>query len=198
MTQQAYDAILKAVENKNEILMKKKIIALGKHYNVMDKDKNTLCSVHLSLWQNMGGEGMSRYVGKWAGRSMKYTYLIKDAQENIGLEVRKYNGSWKTAFEVVEPDSNVIMGKIWLKRSFLIGGIKARWVNKENDNPLITVKGNVMRRKYRMLSPDGKEIAKVRHKIVAVRDVWKLEIKDTNKDLEAIIFAAVLDFEKEM
>ncbi|MHB8360876.1 MAG: LURP-one-related/scramblase family protein [Thermoplasmataceae archaeon] len=198
MTQQAYESVIKAVGNHSEILMKKKIIALGKHYNVMDKEKNTLCSVHLSLWQNMGGEAMSRYVGKWLGRSMKYTYEIKDDQDNIALEVRKYSGGWTTSFEVVEPDSNNVIGKIWLKRKFLTGGMKAMWVDKGSENPLITVKGNIMRRKYRMLSPDGKEIAKVRHKVVAVRDVWKIQINDPKHNLEAIIFAAVLDFEKEM
>ena len=48
MTQNALNSIMAELNGKEEVLMKKKIVALGKHYNVMDKDKNTICSVHLS------------------------------------------------------------------------------------------------------------------------------------------------------
>ena len=129
---------------------------------------------------------------------MKYTYKINDNQDNLALEVKKYAGSWKTSFEVVEPESGTVIGKILLKRSFLIGGIKARWAKSENDDPIMTVKGNVMRRKYLIIGSNGAEIAKIRHKIVAIRDVWPIKIHDQTMGLQAIIFAAVLDFEKEM
>jgi uncharacterized protein YxjI len=198
MSQNALNSITAELNGKEEILMKKKIVALGKHYNVMDKDKNNICSVHLSWGQNLGGESISQYGGKWIGRSMKYTYKIKDNQDELALEVKKYAGSWKTSFEVVEPETGTIIGKILLKRSFLIGGIKARWTKSDSDDPVMTVKGNVMRRKYLIVGSDGKEIAKIRHKIVAVRDVWPIKLYDKKMGLQAIIFAAVLDFEKEM
>ena len=197
MAQNALNSIMAELNGKEEVLMKKKIVALGKHYNVMDKDKNPICSVHLSWGQNLGGQAISQY-GKWLGRSMKYTYRINDNQDNLALEVKKYAGSWKTSFEVVEPEAGTVLGRILLKRSFLIGGIKARWAKSDSDDPVMTVNGNVMRRKYLIIGSNGNEIAKIRHKIVAVRDVWPIKIHDTNMGLQAIIFAAVLDFEKEM
>ena len=79
-----------------------------------------------------------------------------------------------------------------------MGGMSAEWQDPQSGSTLITTKGNVIRRQYEMVDPSGSQIATVRHKIVAVRDVWQLQITGGTNHLHAVIFATVLDFEKEM
>jgi len=59
-------------------------------------------------------------------------------------------------------------------------------------------KGTIVRRKYAILRPDGKEVGRVRHKIPAIRDVWELEFESGANHLYSAIFATILDFEKKM
>lgn len=197
MSKAALDNVIQALEGNTELLMKKKMIALGKHYTVMDKDQRPLCSVHLDWGQNMGGALLSSLGGKWLGRRSQYLYEVKDANDQLALEIRKGVGSFKAQFTVVELEGNTNLGIISLKRS-LIGGMRAQWLDPSSSQVLMHTKGNVIRRKYVILDPQGNEIAKVRHKIMAIRDVWQIYLNSQSSHLNAMIFATILDFEKEM
>jgi uncharacterized protein YxjI len=198
MSKQALENVTNSLKGNKEILMKKKIVSLGKNYTVMNSSHNPLCYVRLNWGSNVGGALVSNYMGKWAGRMMNYTYTVNDESDQTALEIKKGGGSWSSNFDVREPESGEHIGIIQFKRSFLIGGMRARWVDPKTEQVLITTQGNVIRRKYKMMDGSGREIAKVRHKIAAVRDVWKLEVFSGNENLHAVIFATVLDFEKEM
>jgi len=41
-------------------------------------------------------------------------------------------------------------------------------------------------------------VGRVRHKILAIRDVWQLELNPQINHLYSALFATVLDFEKKM
>lgn len=197
MSKQALDNINQALAGQSELLMKQKLIQLGKNYWVMDSNQNTICNVRLNWGSNMMGNVLSSQLGKWAGRMMQYTYSVTDTNDQVALEIRKGAGSFKSFFNIVEPDSGENIGGIGLKRS-LVGGMSAEWQDPQSGSTLITTKGNVIRRQYEMVDPSGSQIATVRHKIVAVRDVWQLQITGGTNHLHAVIFATVLDFEKEM
>ena len=198
MSKNALENVTSSLKGNRELLMKKKIISLGKNYTIMDKSHNPLCYVRLNWGSNVGGTIVSNYAGKWAGRMMNYTYTVSDKEDQTALEIRKSGGSWKARFDVAEPETGERIGIIDLKRTFLIGGIRANWLDPKSGQIMIATKGNVIRRKYRMVDGSGNEIAKVRHKIAAIRDVWKLETASGNENLHAVIFSTVLDFEKEM
>jgi uncharacterized protein YxjI len=83
-----------------------------------------------------------------------------------------------------------------MKRS-LIGGLKAEWLNPNGQIVMMT-KGNIIRRKYTISNGSGQEIGRVRHKILAIRDVWQLELNPSTNHLYSAIFAVILDFEKKM
>ncbi len=197
MTKQALDNIRSALAGNRDLLMKQKILQFGKNYTVMDINQTPLCFVRLDWGANAAGRMLSAFAGKWAGRMMKYTYKVSDATDQPALEIRKGSGSFKSYFDIIEPEGNERIGGIGLRRS-LIGGMRAEWQDPASGQALIRTEGNVIRRKYRMVGSDGSEIATVRHKIAAIRDVWKLEIKTDTNHLHAVIFSAVLDFEKEM
>lgn len=105
-------------------------------------------------------------------------------------------GGNTATFQVVDAATQSQVGRIELKRS-LIGGLKATWVDPSGVVYLHT-KGNILRRKYEILGPQGERWGRVRHKILAVRDVWQLELDPRVNHLYSALFATVLDFEKKM
>jgi len=196
--------IVTALANQPKLLMKMRILSLGKNYDVMDPNQQVLCQVGLDASQNMTGSVVSSvvgsvaggYVGRWAGRSLAYTYLVRDAGGTVALAINKGSGGNQAQFQVVDVVTGTSFGRIDLKRS-LIGGLKATWVAPDGQVWLHT-KGNIIRRKYAILGPDGKEVGRVRHKILAIRDVWELEFESGANHLFSAIFATILDFEKKM
>ncbi|HEV2231151.1 MAG TPA: hypothetical protein VGS18_03075, partial [Thermoplasmata archaeon] len=59
-------------------------------------------------------------------------------------------------------------------------------------------KGNIIRRKYEIRDGANRPVGHVRHKILAIRDVWQLELSPGVNHLYSALFATVLDFEKKM
>ncbi|MCI4350446.1 MAG: hypothetical protein L3K15_02895 [Thermoplasmata archaeon] len=196
--------LVEALANRPLLLMKMRILSLGKNYDVMDEQKNVLCTIGLDAGQNVTGSLVKGavsslagdYVGRWAARSMKYTYTVKDAAGQVAMTINKGSGGNKALFDLVDTGSNVAIGTIQMKRG-LIGGLKATWVAPGGQTTMMT-KGNIIRRKYRIVDPAGREIGHVRHKILAIRDVWQLQLEAGINHLYGAIFAAILDFEKKM
>jgi uncharacterized protein YxjI len=192
--------IMQALSTHPSLVMKMQILSLGKNYDVMDPNQTVLCRIGLDSSQNMTGrmlEGaVGGYLGRYVGRSLNYTYTVKDPAGNLGFEIQKTGGGNQSQFQVVDPFLKTSVGRIDLKRS-LIGGLEATWVAPAGQ-PIMTTKGSILRRTYEIVGPDGREIGHVRHKILAVRDVWELELGAGSNHLFSSIFATVLDFEKEM
>lgn len=196
--------IVQALSNQSTLLMKMQILSFGKNYDVMDQNKTPLCRIGLDAGQNIKGQVIGSvigqfagdYIGRYATRSLNYTYTVKDAAGNLGLEIRKTGGGNRSQFQVVDPMAGTPVGLIDMKRS-LIGGLKATWVSPSGP-PLMQTKGNIIRRKYSITGPDGREMGRVRHKILAIRDVWQLELTPGSNHLFSSIFATILDFEKKM
>jgi uncharacterized protein YxjI len=196
--------LMSSMENQGVLLMKMKILSLGKNYDVMDKEQRVLAHIGLDAQQNMTGSLVGSavgsvaggYVGRFVQRSMTYTYDVKDAGENLALQIKKGQGGNRTQFTIVDPMTGAVAGTIDMKRS-LFGGLKATWV-APNGQPLMLTKGNIMRRKYAINNGAGQELGRVRHKILAIRDVWELDLNPGINHLYSAIFAVILDFEKKM
>ncbi len=197
MANEALDSINNALQGKTNLLMKKKILAVGKNYAVMDENQNPLFYVYLNAKQNIVGNLLKDAVGSWAGRELSYTYVVQDASSREALVVRKGAGAWSANFGVFDATSGDELAMISMKRG-LIGGMQAQWVDKGSNQPGMSTKGNVIRRQYSIVNQNGAEIGFVRHKVVAVRDVWNLNLTSEANILNAAIFATILDFEKEM
>ena len=196
--------IVQALSSQSTLLMKMRILSLGKNYDVMDATQRVLCQIGLDAGQNVAGQMLGsavsqlagEYIGRYAARSMNYTYTVKDAAGNLGLEIRKTGGGNHSQFQVSEPMGGTPVGLIDLKRS-LIGGLNAIWIAPAGQ-ALMSTKGNILRRKYSILGPDGRDVGRVRHKILAIRDVWQLDLDPGSNHLFSSIFATILDFEKKM
>ncbi|HEV8049326.1 MAG TPA: hypothetical protein VGP88_01900 [Thermoplasmata archaeon] len=196
--------IVNSLQGQKMLLMKMQILSLGKNYWVMDSAQNPLAYIGLDAGQNMSGALLKGavsqiagdYIGRYAARSMEYTYTVKDANQQVAMLIKKGGGGNKSRFDVVDAVSGGSFGAIEMKRS-LIGGLHATWVDP-NGAAMMVTKGNIIRRKYGIMGADGREIGRVRHKILAVRDVWQLEFESGANHLYSTIFATILDFEKKM
>jgi uncharacterized protein YxjI len=197
-------SIIQSLSGQATLLMKMKILSFGKNYDVMDSNQSVLLTIGLDAGQNVKGLAVGAavsqiagdYVGRWAARRREYTYDVKDPQGNLAMQIRKGVGGNTATFQVVDAATQSQVGRIELKRS-LIGGLKATWVDPSGVVYLHT-KGNILRRKYEILGPQGERWGRVRHKILAVRDVWQLELDPRVNHLYSALFATVLDFEKKM
>jgi uncharacterized protein YxjI len=197
--------LVQTLANRPTLFMKMRILSLGKNYDVMDEQNNVLCSIGLDAGQNVSGAVVKSavaslagdYVGRWAARSMKYTYTVKDASGQLAMTINKGSGGNKAMFDLVDASSRVSIGTIQMKRG-LIGGLKASWIAPGGGQTIMLTKGNIIRRKYRIVDGSGREIGHVRHKILAIRDVWQLQLEGGINHLYGAVFAAILDFEKKM
>ncbi|MCI4359308.1 MAG: hypothetical protein L3J95_02655 [Thermoplasmata archaeon] len=186
------------------LLMKMAILSLGKNYSIMDSNQRVLGTISLDAGQNLTGaligsavsQVAGGYVGRWAARRREYEYEVKDSQGQLAMHIRKGKGGNTSVFQVVDAATGGSFGHIDMKRSF-IGGLKAAWVAPDGSQ-LMSSKGNILRRKYAIVGANGAELGKVRHKILAVRDVWQLELGPGTNHLYSAIFATILDFEKQM
>jgi uncharacterized protein YxjI len=197
-------ALVQTLSGQPMLQMKMRILSFGKYYDVMDANSGVLCTIGLDAGQNVTGQLVGAavaqvagdYIGRWAARRREYTYDVKDPQGNVALQIRKGTGGNTATFWVVDPSAQTQIGRIEMKRS-LIGGLKASWVSPEGQVYLHS-KGNIIRRKYEIVGPSGESWGRVRHKILAVRDVWQLELDPRVNHLYSALFAVVLDFEKKM
>lgn len=200
----AANAIIGSLANQPKLLMKMRILSLGKHYDVMDGEQRVLCTIGLDANQNMTGaivgslvsQVAGDYIGRYARRAMSYTYTVKDSQGNLAMNIAKSGGGNTSQFAVNDAAQGGSFGAVQMKRS-LFGGLKATWVDPNGQVRMMS-KGNIIRRKYSILGADNREIGRVRHKILAIRDVWQLELDGPGNHLFAAIFAVILDFEKKM
>lgn len=196
--------IIGALANHPKLLMKMRILSFGKNYDIMDEQQNVICTVGLDAGQNVKGQLLGAavgaiaggYIGRYAQRSMQYTYTVKDPRGSVAMEIRKGSGGNRAQFAVVDAATQGGFGVIDLKRS-IFGGLKAEWV-LPNGQAMMRTKGNIIRRKYSIIDGAGREVGRVRHKILAIRDVWQLEFEQGANHLYSAIFATILDFEKKM
>ncbi|HEV2429647.1 MAG TPA: hypothetical protein VGV64_07395 [Thermoplasmata archaeon] len=197
-------SIVQRLSAQGTLLMKMRILSFGKNYDVMDANQQVLCLVGLDSGQNVKGQLIGSavsqvagdYLGRFVQRSLQYTYTVKSPDGQLALEIRKGSGGNQADFQVVDPVANRLVGTVRMKRS-LIGGLKAQWIAP--DGPVyLSTKGNIIRRKYEILDGAGQSVGKVRHKILAIRDVWQLELSPGVNHLYSALFATVLDFEKKM
>jgi len=192
--------VMQALSGHPSLVMKMQILSMGKNYDVMDPNQTVLCKIGLDAGQNVSGQMLGNavggYIGRYVSRSLNYTYKVKDPAGNIALEIRKTGGGNHSQFQVVDPFLGTPVGLIEMKRG-LMGGLDATWV-APSGQPLMNTKGSILRRQYEIVGADGREMGHVRHKILAIRDVWELELGQGSNHLFSSIFATVLDFEKEM
>jgi uncharacterized protein YxjI len=177
---------------RTHFLLRQRALAIGATYDVLDENKNALFKIKQDASQAAGTALVGAVAGK---RYMSRSYRILTADDREVGQIAKGSGAFKTAYQVALSDGRVVAA-INVKRS-LIGGLKASLLDPTG-RPMITTKGNLIRRKYQMKDGAGAELAKVTAKMLQIRDTYKVELTTSNlHPIYPLTFAIIIDFEKD-
>lgn len=177
-----------------KFLLRQRALAIGATYDVLDENKNALFKIKQSAGEAVGTALVGAVAGRLAKRYMKRNYDILTADDRGVGKIAKGSGAFKTGYTITLNDGRTI-GVINVKRS-LIGGLKASLLDM-NGQPMISTKGNLIRRKYMMKDNGGNEIARVTAKMLQIRDTYSVELKGQMHPIYPLTFAVIIDFEKD-
>lgn len=180
---------------RTNFLLRQRALAIGATYDVLDENKNALFKIKQDAGQAVGTALVGAVAGKLAKRYMSRSYRILTADDREVGTIAKGSGAFKAAYQVTLSDGRVVAA-INMKRS-LIGGMKASLLDPTG-KPMITTKGNLIRRKYKMKDSGGADLAQVTAKMLQIRDTYKVELKTSNlHPIYPLTFAVIIDFQKD-
>jgi uncharacterized protein YxjI len=183
-------------------MIRQKALAIGDTYTVMDENKSDLFMIKQggkeAVKAALAGAAFSALAGDTLGgiakRRMERNFDIMTLDGRWVGRIHKGKGAYKAPFDVTLSNGQIV-AKIATKRSF-IGGMKATLLDA-NGQPMITTKGNLIRRKYMMKDNAGNEIARVTAKILQIRDTYTVELKGNMHPIYPLSFAIIIDFQKD-
>ncbi len=174
---------------------------MGHSYRVMDAEKRPLFTVRGNVGQNVRGNllgslagGSDSYLGRMAARSVDMSYLLTDPEGQPRGQIAKSGGANESVFTLSDPTGRELV-RVNLKRS-LIGGVSATAVAPDG-RPLFGTSGNLLRHNFAIQDGSGAVVARVHEAWVAVRDTYRLDLEQDVDPLLPLVFAVVIDFEKE-
>lgn len=179
---------------RSTFLVRQRALAVGATYDVMDENKNSLFKIKQAGKQAVGTALVGAVAGRMASRHMKRSYEILTIDDRAVGTIAKGSGAFKAGYAITLKDGRTI-GVINTKRS-LIGGLKAQLLDPQG-KPMISTKGNLIRRKYMMKDNQGNELARVTAKLLQIRDTYKVELKTQMHPIYPLTFAIIIDFQKD-
>jgi uncharacterized protein YxjI len=182
------------LSGRTNFLLRQRALSVGATYDVMDEAKNPLFKIKQDAGQAVGTALVGAVAGGLVKRYMKRSYKILTADDREVGTIAKGSGAFKAAYTIQLVDGRMI-GYINVKRS-LIGGLKASLLDPAGA-PMISTKGNLIRRKYAMKDSAGGEIGRVTAKMLQIRDTYKVELKGPMHPIYPLTFAVIIDFEKD-
>jgi uncharacterized protein YxjI len=174
--------------------VRQRALSIGATYDILDEQKNPLFKIKQDASQAVGTALVGALAGDLVKRHMKRSYTILTSDDRTVGWIKKGSGAFKTAYTITLADNRMV-GYINVKRS-LIGGLKASLMDSQN-KPMISTKGNLIRRKYMMKDAGGGECARVTAKMLQVRDTYDVELKSQMHPIYPLTFAVIIDFEKD-
>jgi len=183
-------------------MIRQKALAIGSTYTVMDENKSDLFMIKQAGSEAVKTAVVGAAIGALAGgaiggvakRRMERNFDIMTLDGRWVGRIHKGKGAYKAPFDVTLSNGQIV-AKIATKRSF-IGGMKATLLDA-NGQPMITTKGNLIRRKYMMKDNAGNEVARVTAKILQIRDTYTIDLKGNMHPIYPLSFAIIIDFQKD-
>jgi uncharacterized protein YxjI len=187
---------------RSKFIIRQKALAIGDTYTVMDENKADLFIIKQAGKEAVKAALVGAALGAIAGdaiggigkRRMERNFDIMTLDGRWVGRIYKGKGAYKSPFDVTLSNGQLV-AKIATKRSF-IGGLKASLLDG-NGQPMISTKGNLIRRKYMMKDNGGNEIARVTAKLLQIRDTYTVELKGNMHPIYPLAFAIIIDFEKD-
>jgi uncharacterized protein YxjI len=180
---------------RTSFLLRQRALSIGATYDVLDDQKNPLFKIKQDTGNAVGAALVGAIAGGLVKRHMKRTYYIQTNDDRPVGTIAKGSGAFKTAYTITLADGRMV-GYINVKRGF-IGGLKASLLGADG-KPMISTKGNLIRRKYAMRYGAGTEVARVTAKMLQIRDTYSVILAGNSMHpIYPLTFAVIIDFEKD-
>lgn len=188
------------LQGARSFLLQHQLLSGGRNYRVLNSEKKHLFTVREGLLQDlkanlMGGirmrEGLGNYLG---GRSLTFTWTVADPTGNtlgtIGIEVLG-----PTAASTLFDANGAALLTVSVTRG-MVGGLTAS-ATLPDGRAMLEAKGNLLRHNFSIHDSAGTEVAKIHEAWASVRDTYNLDLVGDVDPLFPLIFAVLIDREKE-
>jgi hypothetical protein len=180
-------------------LLQHQLISGGRNYRVLNHEKRHLFTVKENLGQELranflgglGQQGSGFHLGPGT-RTFLWTVLDSAGSPHatITIQVRGFNAVSTLADSAGAPILGVNVDR------GMVGGLTATAAYPDGRTMLQT-RGNLIRHSFSVHDPAGQEVAKIHEAFASVRDTYNLDLVGNVDPLYPLIFAILIDREKE-
>ncbi len=190
------------VEGGRSFLLQHQLLSGGRNYRVLNPEKRHLFTVRESLGQELranflgggGPAGTGFHLGPVAVGTRTFVWTVLDSagsgRGTISIQMSGYH-----AASTLTDSAGTPILVVHVDRG-LVGGLTAN-ATLGDGRPMFLTKGNLFRHNFSILDATGQEVAKIHEAWASVRDTYSLEIVGNVDPLGPLIFAILIDREKE-
>ncbi len=184
---------------------RKETILHARNYEVMDANRQRLlCLVKEATIRfdpkMYAGMGLPSAGTEAAKLTKTGGFLVEDSAGNTALMVLKFRRQERDGhtYHVVDPEAHAFVGFIHAKAPPRKPVTEAVWATVDG-RVLMSTSGKRPGEggyAYVLSDPDGRELSIVRHRALAFRDIWDIEMKPGSEHLASMILATVWECER--
>jgi len=194
------------VAGKRNFLLQHEMGSGGRNYRVLDSQKQHLFTVREDVVQELRSNflgGLSAQssgfnLGPAMGGTRSYTWVVLDAGKvprgTITIQFTSSLAGGNAVSTLADSAGTPILA-VNVQRGGL-GGLHATAAFPDG-RPMLQAKGNLIHHNFSMTDPAGAEMAKIHEAFASVRDTYSLDVLGNVDPLCPLIFAILIDREKE-
>lgn len=198
--------VVLGVAGKRSFLLQHEIGSAGRNYRVLDPEKHHLFTVREDVVQELrsnflGGLGQSASgfnLGPSFGGTRNYSWTVLDAGKvPRGMITIQFTSAIAggNAVSTLSDVAGTPILAVNVQRGGL-GGLHATAAFPDG-RPMLEAKGNLIHHNFSMTDPAGAEMARIHEAFASVRDTYRLDVLGNVDPLCPLIFAMLIDREKE-
>jgi len=182
-------------------LVQHQLTGVGRSYRVLTPEKRHLFTVQENLRQEIRSNFLGGLLGQsgsgvtaLGGAHRTVAWTVHDAagnvQGNITFQISGYH-----AVSTLTDASGAAVLVVNVDRG-LVGGLKAT-AGLPDGRPLLQTKGNLIHRNFSITDSSSQEVARIHEAFASIRDTYNLDLVRATDPLGPLIFAILIDREKE-
>jgi uncharacterized protein YxjI len=187
------------VQGGQSFLLQHQFLSGGHSYRVLSPEKRHLFTARENFAQEMqqsGFGGMFGNLGAGLGQALTsrtFAWTVQDstgaARASITFQIHGYQAQ----ATLTDPSGAPLLG-VNVDRG-LMGKMTATAVAPDG-RPMLRVERNLVHHNFSILDPQGREAAKIHEAFASIRDTYRLDLVAPVDPVSALIFAILIDREK--
>lgn len=183
-------------------LLQHQLISGGRNYRVLGADKRHLFTARENFQFGTGAnllggimqEGAGIGLGRLGMGTRQFTWSLLDSAGNLRGHIAIQMSGYSAASTLSDPSGMPLL-LVNVSRG-VMGGLTATAAYPDG-RPMFETRGNLIRHNFSIHDPSGAEVAKIHEAWASVRDTYNLDLVGNVDPLCPLIFAILIDREKE-